>query len=187
MNCYLLVGGRSRRMGESKTELFLARVVEAARPVFDEVIAVQRRGGESCEGVRTIFEEAHTDEGPVFGVVRALQDARGKCVILAVDYPLVRAEVLRFLAERTRTSDALLVVPEWNEMPQTLFAGYDTRILPLIEERLHRGALDLRGLIGEARAEMIRETELRALFAGEPLMNVNTPEERNEAEALYGR
>ena len=29
--------------------------------------------------------------------------------------------------------------------------------------------------------------ELRARFAGEPLMNVNTPQELEEAERIYGR
>ncbi|PYQ50790.1 MAG: hypothetical protein DMF59_09885 [Acidobacteria bacterium] len=52
MNCYLLVGGRSSRMGRSKIDIpfagstFLDRVAAAAKPAFDRVIAVQRAGGE---------------------------------------------------------------------------------------------------------------------------------------------
>ncbi|HVG23631.1 MAG TPA: hypothetical protein VND45_05710, partial [Thermoanaerobaculia bacterium] len=42
MNAYVLVGGRSRRMGASKVELFLGRIVEAARSVFGDVVAVDR-------------------------------------------------------------------------------------------------------------------------------------------------
>ena len=38
VNCYILTGGRSERMGQSKTELFLARVVAAATPLFDDVV-----------------------------------------------------------------------------------------------------------------------------------------------------
>ena len=38
MNCYVLTGGRSRRMGQSKPEMFLERVTAAARDAFDEVI-----------------------------------------------------------------------------------------------------------------------------------------------------
>ena len=44
MNCYVLTGGRSTRMGRSKSDLFLGRIVDAAAPVFDGVIAVQRFG-----------------------------------------------------------------------------------------------------------------------------------------------
>ncbi|HET7435371.1 MAG TPA: molybdenum cofactor guanylyltransferase [Thermoanaerobaculia bacterium] len=186
MNGYVLTGGRSRRMGQSKTALFLSRVVAAAQPVFDSVIAVQRFGGEACE-IETIFEEPHEEEAPLFGVVRALQHARGRCVILAVDYPLLSSPFLAFLRARVEASAAPLVVPEWDGVPQMLCAGYDAALLPLLKRRIARGELDLRGLIAEAGAEMIRETELRARFGGEPLMNVNTPEEREQAEGLYGR
>ena len=35
MNCYILIGGRSRRMGRPKEELFLDRVARAAAEVFE--------------------------------------------------------------------------------------------------------------------------------------------------------
>src|SRR5688572_8360911 len=100
MNCYVLVGGRSSRMGQSKTALFLDRILAAARPVFDEVIAVHRPDGAPLDGVRTIFEAPHADEAPIFGVARALHDAQERCFILAVDYAFLTADVLRFLRDR---------------------------------------------------------------------------------------
>ena len=163
----MLIGGRSRRMGESKAALFLDRIVAAARPVFEEVIAVQRCGGDPGHGVRTIFEEPHEDEGAVFGLVRALQDARGRCFVLAVDYPAITSEVLAFVRDRGG-------VPVWNGQPQPLCAVWDAEALPRIERRIAAGALDLHGLLEQ---EMIPESELRARFRGEPLSNVNTPEE----------
>ena len=36
---------------------------------------------------------------------------------------------------------------------------------------------DLRGLASEDEAEIVAEDELRSIFAGEPLMNVNTSDE----------
>jgi hypothetical protein len=41
-------------------------------------------------------------------------------------------------------------------------------------------------LRGIRERDIIPESELRQRFAGEPLMNVNTPEELGEAERLYG-
>ncbi|HEX9982406.1 MAG TPA: molybdenum cofactor guanylyltransferase [Thermoanaerobaculia bacterium] len=188
MNCYLLVGGRSSRMGQSKTALFAGRVIAAARPAFDEVIAVQRHGGEEIAQVRTIHEDEHLDEAAVFGVARALRDlgGAGKCVILAVDYPRITTDLLRFLRERFEASRAAMLVPVWNGHPQTLCAGYDASLLPLVEKRLADRRYDLRGLIAEAAAEMIGERLLRERFSGEPLVNVNTPEELEQAEALDG-
>lgn len=171
MNAYVLVGGRSRRMGASKVELFLGRIVEAARPVFEDVIAVHRTDGSSLD-VRTLFEEPHEDEAAIFGVARALRDANGKAFLLAVDYPLITSEMLRYLAERE-------AMPVWNGEPQPLCAVWDAALLPRIEERIAARRYDLRTLGGQ---EMIPESELRARFPGEPLMNVNTPEEWERAQ-----
>lgn len=151
----------------SKTELFLERVVAAARPVFDEIIAVQRTGGEAAGLIPTIFEEPHEQEGAVFGLACALRHAAGRCFVLAVDYPLVTPALLRFLVEHGG-------VPVWNGRPQPVCAVWEADALARVEERIARGAYDLRGLIEQ---EMIPESELRARFDGEPLMNVNTPEE----------
>jgi molybdopterin-guanine dinucleotide biosynthesis protein A len=141
MNAYILIGGRSSRMGVSKTELFLDRILAAALPVFDEVVAVQRSGGEAV-AIRTIFEEPHEQDGAVFGVARALRDVQERGLthgfVLAVDYPMITADVLRHLRDRGG-------VPIWDGRPQMLCAVWDVRALPRIEER-----------IGERRARFAR-------------------------------
>ncbi len=158
-------------MGRSKVELFLDRIVAAASPVADEVIAVQRAGGETVN-IRTIFEEPHEREGAIFGVVRALRDANAKAFLIAVDYPLITPDVLRFLQDREG-------LPEWNGRPQPLCAVWSSAVLPRLEERIAARRFDLRDVGGQ---EMIAESELRARFRGEPLMNVNTPEEWERAQ-----
>jgi len=177
MNCYILIGGRSQRMGMSKTALFLDRIVAAAGPVFAEVIAVQRSGGEAASSIRTIFEAAHDDEAAVFGLARALADAPGRCFVLAVDYPLMSSELLAYLARDGR-------VPAWDGRTQPLCAVWDPSVLPRVERRIADRLYDLHGLIEQ---EIIPEPELRARFPGEPLLNVNTPEELQEAERRHGQ
>jgi len=186
MNCYVLAGGRSRRMGRSKRELFLDRVAAAARGAFDEVIVVDRA-----------FEGEHEGEGPVFGIRAALQHARqGRCFVLAVDYPLITTEVLCYLRDHPVGGQApspvlhrrgacaptgtTMLVPIWHDKPQPLCAVYDTSLLPLVERRIADHQFDLRGLIAEAHAEIIDESDLRTRFAGEPLLNVNTPHDLEE-------
>jgi molybdopterin-guanine dinucleotide biosynthesis protein A len=163
-------------MGRSKTDLFLPRVVAAASPVFDDVIAVQRKG-EPALAIRTIHEAEHADEAPVFGVIRALEDAGAPAFVLAVDYPLVTTAALLDLLRRFRTSRARMLVPVWRGIPQPLCAGYREDVLPLIRERIDRRKLDLIGLMKEASAETF-------VFDGRELMNVNTPEELAKAERL---
>ena len=161
MNCYVLTGGASKRMGRSKRELFLDRVLAEARPVFDDVLLLDYEEGE---------------QGPIFGVARALRDAENECFVLAVDYPLITSDVLRFLRDRRG-------VPLWDGKPQRLCAVWSTKLLPAIEERIAARRFDLHGLNEEA---MISEAELRQRFEGEPLMNVNTPEEWQAAERTHG-
>jgi molybdopterin-guanine dinucleotide biosynthesis protein A len=176
MNCYILIGGQSRRMGRPKAELFLDRVARAAAEVFENVIAVQRRGG-TAASIQTIYESPHDDQAPVFGVACALAHARERCFILAVDYPLITATILRHLRERFERSHALLVAPVWSAKTQMLCAGYAPELLARIEQRIAAKRYDLRSLASDDEANIIGEDELRKMFAGEPLMNVNTPEE----------
>ena len=173
MNCYVLAGGESRRMGKSKAELFLDRVVDAARGAFGEVIVVGRAAG----GVHhSIVDDPHEKPAAIYGVARALKDAKDRCFILAVDYPLITSDVLRFLRDRGG-------VPMWKGKPQRLCAVWDANLLDEIEQRIAVGRLDLHGLNEQA---MIPEAELRQRFEGEPLMNVNTPEEWRAAERMHG-
>ena len=188
MNAYILIGGRSHRMGSPKRDVlfdgvpFLERVAVAARGVFDEVFALQRYGGRPDPDLPTVFEESHELEAPVFGVAAALGHAQGRCFILAVDYPLLTSNLLRELRLRFEQSHALLMAPRWNGKLQMLCAGYDSRLLPRIESRIGEGRLDLRGLAGEIETEILEEDDLRQQFPGEPLSNVNTSEELAQLE-----
>jgi molybdopterin-guanine dinucleotide biosynthesis protein A len=180
MNAYVLVGGRSLRMGRAKSELFLAAVAAAARQAFDRVLAVQVGGGEPMPDVETIFEAPHPDAAPIFGVVRAIEHAGARCAVLAVDYPHITAPLLRFLRQRIEASAAATVVPEWDGRQQILCAGYDPAVLPELLSRIAARRYDLKGL----PAEIVAERELRARFGGEPLMNVNTPAELEQARRI---
>jgi molybdopterin-guanine dinucleotide biosynthesis protein A len=193
MNAYLLAGGRSQRMGRPKADLafagstFARIVIDAAGAVFSHVSAVQRPGAVAVSGVDTIFETPHADAAPIFGVARAVEHADNKCFVIAIDYPLITTDVLRFLRDEFRRSSAPMLVPMWRGRPQMLCGGYSASLLPLIRRRIESNQFDLRGLIDEAEAAVISEDVLRARFGGEPLMNVNTPAELEEAESLYVR
>jgi molybdopterin-guanine dinucleotide biosynthesis protein A len=161
MKCYILVGGRSRRLGRSKVDLFFDRVLAAAQPVFDEVFAVQRPDG-GAMSIPTIFEEPHDDDGAIFGIVAALRHAKARCFILAVDYPLITSDVLRLLRDDGRVADG-----------QPLCAVWDPARLPEIEQRVAAGRRDLHGL-----------WEQGIIGIGAPLSNVNTVE---DLEGIDGR
>lgn len=184
MNCYVLTGGRSRRMGRPKHAIrlgdrtFLDRVVAAAREAFDRVVAVERPAGAGHEGLETIREDGHEEEGPIFGLAAALRHASGRCFVLAVDYPLVTPGFLTSFRRRFERSAAPVVVPVHCGIPQPLCAGYSPAVLPLVEERIRSKQYGLRSLLPEA--ELVPSE-------GPELLNVNTPEQLQEAEREYER
>ena len=158
MKCYILVGGRSRRLGRSKVDLFFDRVLAAAEPVFDEVLAVQRPDGHSMS-IPTVFEEPHDQDGAIFGILTALRHAQARCFILAVDYPLMTSDALRLLRDDGRVAIV-------KGSAQVLCAVWDPVRLPEIERRIAAGRRDLHGL-----------WEQGIIGVGAPLTNVNTVED----------
>ncbi len=172
MNCYILTGGRSTRMGRAKSELFLDTVVKAASPVFDRVIAVQRHGMDKLP-IETIFEDEHEGEAPIFGVVRALRHSAGRAFVVATDYPLITSEFLRTLRTAFERTTAPLLVPVWHGVPQPLCAGYSSQLLPALEQRIAQRRFTLRDIPGDT---MVVE--------GNELFNANTPADLQEAERL---
>src|SRR5437763_1797240 len=145
-------GGRrgSARMGRSKLDIelggatFFDRAAGAARQVFDDVIAVQRPGGGRL-GIGTIEEEPHDDSAAIFGVLAALRHAKATCFILAVDYPLINADVLRFLRMRVAHSKSSIVVPRWSGKLQMLCAGYAYDVEPFAAEPIAARRYAVRG------------------------------------------
>jgi molybdopterin-guanine dinucleotide biosynthesis protein A len=161
MNCYILTGGRSTRMGRSKRELFFDRVAAAARGAFDAVI-----------------EDAHDDGAPIFGVRRALQSEEGKCFVLAVDYPRITSPMLADLRARFERSSRPMLVPVWRGIPQVLCAGYDAAMLSRVEERIAARQYSLQPLADAAE---------RIDVEGDAWASVNTPEELDDKGLLPSR
>ena len=183
MKCYILAGGSSTRMGRPKADLelggktFLRRVIDAATPVFDEVIVVDRRPRE-IDDVRVLVEPPHDDAAPIFGLQAALEDTDEiRNWILAVDYPLVDSALLGRLAELYETSYAEMYVPTWNGMPQLLCAGWARTLWKPITNRIRDRQYALRPILDSGRTELVDEDELRMMVRGNPFRNVNTPEE----------
>lgn len=181
MNAYILVGGRSLRMGEPKAAIrfgdttLLGRVVAAAGSAFDRVLAVQRPGG-APSSIETIYEEPHDDEAPIFGVAAAIRHAKAKCFVIAVDYPLLSSDALRDLAIRFEASAAPMLAPVWEGFVQVLCAGYSPALQARIEVQMAGRKYDLQSLAGDAE---------RVEVTGEIWRSVNTSKELEEVREWY--
>jgi molybdopterin-guanine dinucleotide biosynthesis protein A len=172
-------------MGVDKAQLsfegrtFLQRVTDAAAD-SEEVVLVG--GDSSVPGVRTIPDAADLPRAAIAGVVTALEDAAADRVwIIAVEYPLLRREVLNWLIARFESSASSLFVPIFDERPQMLCAGYSFSLLEEMRRMIDEGEYRLQSLLRRVPCEFVNEQEIRSAFSGDVLRNVNEP---SDYEAL---
>lgn len=135
------MGGKSSRFGGPKAlariggETLAERAWRVLGEACDEVLAV----GKLADGLEFPFpllDDGTAERAPVFGVIAGLRAASGGvCVVLPVDCVAITADVLRALGEA-------VAVPQTGPLP----GAYPTTALPLLEKRVARGELSLRGV-----------------------------------------
>lgn len=135
------MGGKSSRFGGPKAlariggETLAERAWRVLGEACDEVLAV----GKLADGLELPFpllDDGTAERAPVFGVIAGLRAASGGvCVVLPVDCTAITADVLRALGEA-------VAVPQTGPLP----GAYPPAALPLLEERVARGELSLRGV-----------------------------------------
>jgi aminoglycoside 6-adenylyltransferase len=150
----LLLGGASSRFGSPKAlarfrgETLAERGWHVLDEVFDEVIAVGK-GEDALDVPFPVLDDGAEQRAPVFGVLAGLHASSNEvCAVLPVDCPLVTEETLRRLVEDR-------AVPQTGPLP----GAYSKEMLPLLEERVRRGELSLRGVnptvVGVDEAELV--------------------------------
>ena len=188
---FVLVGGRSSRMGRDKALLPIGGVPMAllqARKLegfCTKVCFVGKEPGE-LSGLGYLFVADGTEErAALHGLVAALgASPEEECLVLAADLPLVPAELLEALRARRETTGAPAVVPWDGKGPQPLCSAWSTRALPALRASAATGDLSLRRALESAGAIVLSAAETERLPGHRPgvFRNVNTPEEYRAVE-----
>jgi molybdopterin-guanine dinucleotide biosynthesis protein A len=188
---FVLVGGRSTRMGRDKTLLpyrgqpmafhqasKLARVCGRA--------ALVGKNPELFAGSQFPFiKDGASTVAAAFGVAAALAASPDDTnLILAADMPRVDESFLEALLSVAEAIPADAVVPVSGGSPQPLCAVWRWSARPPLLERLAGGDYALVGALQQMRTVLIPEEVTAALPGGAPenFLNVNTPEDYEEAE-----
>ena len=191
----ILAGGASRRMGRNKALLTLGgrpliqRVVDALQAVSDEVLIIANQPDPYRFLHLPIIPDIQPGYGPLMGLYSGLQAARGELALLvAVDMPFLAPEFLRFLLAQAQEHDADVVIPEAEGRLHPLCAVYRrATCLPAVEASIARGQRRLIAFHPQVRVRRIPESTLRTFSPDlRVLMNVNTPEELEQARAWVG-
>ncbi len=173
---YVLVGGKSSRMGRDK-----ALLPGQFRYVVDDVAECVRAvtGNVTLVGNFDRFRELHypcipdlrPGSGPLSGLEAAMMSSGSDLnLILACDMPAIDITHLRWLLERAQASqNDCIVTEDATGKIHPLCAVYKKACLPAIQCRLDEKRLSLMGLLDEVRTEYIR--------VGAVVENINTPED----------
>lgn len=184
---FILVGGKSTRMGTDKSFVefeggtLLARALDLARSVTTDVRIV----GEPAKfsAFAPVIEDVFPGCGPLAGIHAALRSSSSDLnLVLAVDMPFLSTDLLRYLITRARNSSATVTVPRSGRGLQPLCAIYRRAFTDAAEIALSEHRYKIDALFAGESTQVIREDELKANgFSAEMFCNLNTPEELADA------
>jgi molybdopterin-guanine dinucleotide biosynthesis protein A len=173
---YVLVGGRSSRMGCDKALLpwrggtLLESVACAVSLAAGSAVLVGTRQLYGHFGYPAI-PDLYPGAGPLGAILTALHHTSADWNLAAAcDMPELSAEFLRLLLRAAERSDAeALVAAGPSGRPEPLCAVYHRRSLPALERALKRGVRPVRAALESIHVAVFSVPELT------PFQNVNTP------------
>jgi molybdopterin-guanine dinucleotide biosynthesis protein A len=121
--------------------------------------------------------------GPMSGLHASLIQAGAEGIfVLACDMPFVKPELIRFICWRhenaSRHEEWDATIPVCHGRPQPLMGIYRRSLIPRLEEGIIQGKGALRRFLGEIKADLIPEEDLRRIDAdGLSFVNINTVED----------
>lgn len=184
---FVLVGGRSSRMGRDKALLpwrnqtLVENIAAKVRDAAGSVALVGRLAFHKMS-LLECFADLRPGLGPLSGVETALASGRGDLnVIVACDLPLLETDWLKLLIRTAQARQVMCVIArDTNGRTHPLCGVYHANCLATVRNALDNGQLKLMEITEELGAEYV---ELPA-----SIWNVNTPEEwRRCQEVANGR
>jgi molybdopterin-guanine dinucleotide biosynthesis protein A len=183
---FVLVGGRSQRMGRDKARLpYRGRpmaVWQAEKLAFvcgrAALVGKHKQGFEGCGF--SFVEDGAEPHAAIYGILAALAYSPEELsVVVAADIPKVSEAFIAALLEIAEAIPAPAVVPISGGHPQTLCAVWRRSALVPLTARAAAGQMSILAALRAMDAVIIPEAETAAMPGGEPenFVNVNTPEE----------
>ena len=195
--CFILIGGKSSRMGRDKSSLvlnektFLETALENLQN-FGRVSVVVNKSELAlpADGLN-IVEDIYKERGALSGIHAALVHSKSEfSVILACDYPFVTNELIGFLtnlAETEKEIDALSPIQQDGKI-QPLCAVYRTETCrQVLTEMLAESdeKFSARDFLRQVKTRYVEFAEIAHLPNSENFFfNVNTPEDFIRAAKL---
>jgi len=175
---YVLVGGRSSRMGRDKALLpFRGGVLaeSVAREVTSAAGSAVLVGDPSRYAAYgyPVIPDRYPGEGPLGGILTALYHTTAEWnLVVACDMPALASAFLRRILDAAEQSDADALVPTGpSGFPEPLCAAYHARSRDSLQGAFVRGERKVMAAVASLQVVLWPMAELA------PFQNVNTPED----------
>ena len=181
---FVLVGGKSRRMGRDKSLLefggkpLARRAADLLAPFVDRVALVGLKDPYGQLGL-PVIEDKWPGEGPLGAVCTALLAfPTDWSIIMASDLPLISERFIQLLIQLVRTTSADAVVPRTADGWQPLAAAYHPRCRAVFQSAFEAGERSIISAFATLAVQAITVEEMTAAGLGESeFVNVNTRED----------
>ena len=193
---YVLAGGGSTRFGQDKALVevgglpMLGRMIALLQCVAKDVKVVGAPGKYS-QFEREIVSDRWPGEGPMGGIVTALEDAARDVsamdwnLMVSCDMPFLTSEWLAFLCERAEKSEAQVVVPHSMHGPEPLCACYRTDAAEALRAAFESGVSKVTQGLQHVSTEVLDEHDWKRFdSAGRLFWNMNTAADYEEARRI---
>jgi molybdopterin-guanine dinucleotide biosynthesis protein A len=196
MRGYVLAGGGSTRFGSDKALAEIAgqpMLLRMIKLLSDSVASdVRVVGAASQYGKFAVpcVKDRWPGEGPLGGILTALLDTqpgsgRAWCMVLSCDMPFLNAEWVKYLRERSLSSDALVVIPRSTHGLEPLCACWRTDCAPALQARFDAGTRKVTEALKPLTLEVLDQKDWKRFDSGGRLFwNMNTPSEYEEARRI---
>ena len=204
VEAFILVGGKSLRMGSNKAlleingESLIQRTANLLTPLVKQITlvisAAQSSNPENTNPysefkLPTIIDRL-PNAGPLGGITTALSTAQAAwCVILACDMPFLTKEWLTFLLNEIADSESdssqqiQAIIPETIRGLEPLCAIYRSTCAPILAAALEQGVRKVTDAVSALNLKRITENEWRQFSPGGNLFgNLNTWQDYLEAQ-----
>ena len=184
IDCYILAGGKSSRMGTDKGLLLfngkplVQRIIEQLSPVVNEVIIVSNNHKYEQFGLQVIGDLIK-DIGPAGGIHAALSNTQSEQIfVVSCDMPFITTDAATFMMQHTGYSQ--IALPLFHGKIQPLFGVYSRQCLPKWKQLIEQGIIKLQEMVMHFDLLKI-DIQKNELFVDLLFTNINDKNDFNRA------
>lgn len=186
MTAAILCGGKSSRMGRSKSFLpfggktMIEHRFHSMKELFAEVVIVANDPDAYSQLSTDVVKDIIPNRGPLVGILSALLVSEFEhTFVIACDMPLVDNKLMRAMAQERHGTDVLVL--SHAEGVEPLCGIYSKRCIEPLEESIFEGTLKAMDFLAEINAKLFAfEESAAATESLPPYFNVNTPQDYSE-------